>query len=310
MKLNLKISLLLLVLGGAVLISYVLRLDALVLFLLPHSVDRPSDVAGFQLSGYRVSIDAKPLPGLTDASGLTYHAPTNTLFAVLNQEPLIIQLSLSGDILRKIRVDGAADMEDITHVRDQIFVLVDESKNRMFMVDLSQADSRGGLAAVRKISLGFDKNVNRNFEGVSWDAVNGRLLVAKEKEPKRLLEIRGFADIDSCNSIEIRDIGESYPRLVALRDLAAVSFHEPSSHLLVLSEESKLILEFDGKGRHVSSLLMWRGFHGIQHTVPQPEGLAVGPDDTLYVISEPNLFYVFKPSNPTDKNRLETQPAF
>ena len=37
-----------------------------------------------------------------------------------------------------------------------------------------------------------------------------------------------------------------------------------------------------------------KGRHGLQKTVPQAEGIAVDDDGTLYIVSEPNLFYVFK----------------
>ena len=283
-------------LGAVILIGYIARLDSLALFLLQHFADQPSKNRSFQLSSYRVSIEAKPLPGLTDASGLTYHAPSKTLFAVLNHESLIVQLSLSGEILRKIRVEGAADMEDITHVRDLTFVLADEYHNRLYLVDLEKAGASIDARFARQAELAFDKNGNKNFEGVAWDQKNQRLLVVKEKNPKRLLEIRGFVDPEKYKTIRIHDLGQSYPLLAGLRDMAAVNFHEPSGHLLVLSEESKLIKEFDREGNYLSSLLLWRGFHGIRHSIPQPEGIAVGPDNSLYVISEPNLFYVFSPS--------------
>jgi uncharacterized protein YjiK len=34
--------------------------------------------------------------------------------------------------------------------------------------------------------------------------------------------------------------------------------------------------------------------HGLSRRVPQAEGLAVGPDGAIYVLSEPNLFYRFE----------------
>ena len=296
MRFHIKASVLLFIIGALLLTAYAFRLESLALFLWPSAKAHSSNTGGLQLSGYQVSIDAKPLPGLTDASGLTYHAPSNTLFAVLNQEPVIVQLSLEGEILQKIRVEGVTDMEDIAHIRDQMFVLVDEHQNRLFLVDLTRAKGHFDVRGSNQIALGFDRNGNKNFEGVSWDHDNHRLIVAKERDPKRLLEIRGFVGSDQGNSLEIRNLGDDYPSITALRDLAAVHVHRPTGHLLVLSEESKLIKEFDNTGQHLSSLLLWSGFHGIEHNVPQPEGITVGPDNSLYVISEPNLFYVFTPS--------------
>ncbi|MDS4015595.1 MAG: SdiA-regulated domain-containing protein, partial [Candidatus Accumulibacter sp.] len=36
-----------------------------------------------------------------------------------------------------------------------------------------------------------------------------------------------------------------------------------------------------------------RGRHGLKADVPQAEGVALDDRGTLYLVSEPNLFYVF-----------------
>jgi uncharacterized protein YjiK len=42
-----------------------------------------------------------------------------------------------------------------------------------------------------------------------------------------------------------------------------------------------------------------KGRQGLQKTVPQAEGIAMDDDGTMYLVSEPNLFYVFKkPAQP------------
>jgi uncharacterized protein YjiK len=69
--------------------------------------------------------------------------------------------------------------------------------------------------------------------------------------------------------------------------------------LLALSDESGLILELDLAGEPISSLLLWRGLHGLKRRVPQAEGLALDDRGVLYLVSEPNLFYRFaKPEPP------------
>ena len=79
-----------------------------------------------------------------------------------------------------------------------------------------------------------------------------------------------------------------------MSDLSSLTLHEPTSHLLLLSDESALVVEYAADGRPISLMPLWRGFHGLQRKVPQPEGLAVGPDGAIYVVSEPNLFYRFE----------------
>jgi len=48
-------------------------------------------------------------------------------------------------------------------------------------------------------------------------------------------------------------------------------------------------------------MLLWNGFHGLSKAVPQAEEIAIGPDKKIYIISEPNLLYVF---SPPEANRL------
>jgi uncharacterized protein YjiK len=256
------------------------------------------EASKFQLENYRVIIDRKRIPGLSDASGLTFHAPTGTLFSVLNDEPTIIQLSPQGELLRKIRVEGVSDMEGITHVSNNQFLVVEESKNRLILIEIGEADTID-VNDQPKLTLGFENVPNKSFEGISWDAKNERILIVNEKKPKRLVEIRGLLKSaeDAGAEIAISDVWRDKPGFMrAFRDLASLTYHEDSGHLLLLSEESKLIKEFDNHGEALSAMLLWKGFHGLESTVPQAEGIAIGSDRAIYIISEPNLFYVFRPS--------------
>jgi uncharacterized protein YjiK len=79
-----------------------------------------------------------------------------------------------------------------------------------------------------------------------------------------------------------------------MRDLSSVTFHSDTGHLLLLSDESRLIKEYDEDGKALRALALWKGFHGLKAHVPQADGIAVGPDKSIYIMSEPNLFYVFK----------------
>lgn len=81
----------------------------------------------------------------------------------------------------------------------------------------------------------------------------------------------------------------------AMRDLSSVNYLSKSGHMLLLSEESKLIKEFDENAIPIGALSLWRGFHGLSQSVPQAEGITIDVNDNIYIISEPNLFYVFSP---------------
>ena len=76
--------------------------------------------------------------------------------------------------------------------------------------------------------------------------------------------------------------------------MSSLQYDERSGHLLALSDESRLILELDVDGRPLSTMSLSKGRQGLQKTVPQAEGIAMDDDGTMYLVSEPNLFYVFK----------------
>lgn len=280
--------------------GYVFRLDALLWY---HWHNRQAgsqlSTGALKLGHYQVEVDGHAIDGLDDASGLTYNTETDTLFTVLNQSPYIVELGVNGQVLRKIRVEGVGDMEGITHVAGDRFVIADEGDNRLIEVSLPPGIASIATDNARQLRLGLDRDGNKNIEGVSWDGVNQRLLVVKEKQPKRLMEIRGFIDPApaSASNLSIVNLDATQRAMRAMRDLSSVTYHDDSGHLLLLSDESRLIKEYDREGRAISALALWKGFHGLRRHVPQAEGIAVGPDRRIYIMSEPNLLYVFRPTS-------------
>lgn len=289
-----------LVLISILLTAYLWRLESIGWYLWHNHISPNTTSSEFHLANYTAGVNAKPLPGLDDASGLTYHTPSNTLFTVLNQEPKIVQLSTDGEILNTIEVIGVKDMEGITHVHGNQFIIVEESKNWLILVELNENQKTIDASKLPQLTLSVDlTDRNKNFEGITWDESNNRILVVKERNPKQLLEIKGFVNADGntqSQNVSIQDLTHIYPFLHSMRDLASITFHDESGHLVLLSEESKLIKEYNREGQAVSAMLLWKGFHGLSKAVPQAEGIAIGPDKKIYIISEPNLLYVFSPT--------------
>lgn len=279
---------------------YLFRIDALLWYYWHNS--KQTNIAAtssLRLKDYHVEIDGLAIPELSDASDLTYNPATDTLFTVLNQSPYIVELSKRGEVLRKIFVEDVGDMEGITHVADNRFVIADEGDNRLIKIELPHDGDIVQTRDAAQLKLGMDARGNQNIEGVSWDSHQRRLLVVKEKNPKRLMEVRGFIDLkpDEPANLSILNLDTSKKAVRAMRDLSSVAYHDDSGHLLLLSDESRLLKEYDRQGRAIGAMALWKGFHGLRRHVPQAEGIAVGPDNRIYIMSEPNLLYVFKPVN-------------
>lgn len=279
---------------------YHIKAEALLLHLFnSYVLHQRYQGTALNLGQYRVEIEAKMVEGIEDdLSGLTYNTETDTLFSVLNGQPLVVELDRTGRLLRKISVQGVRDMEGITHVEGNRFVVVDESDQRLVLLEIGDDTEIIDASTAPQLRLGITArgNNNKDFEGVSWDEVNRRLLVVKERDPISIFEITGFVDNPQPNMMDFSKITPRKFGNIRLRDFSSITYHDASGHLVLLSDESRMVAEYDFAGKAVSALALWRGFHGLTRSVPQAEGVAIGPDQRVYIVSEPNLFYVFRPT--------------
>ncbi|HSC83142.1 MAG TPA: SdiA-regulated domain-containing protein, partial [Pseudomonas sp.] len=164
-----------------------------------------------------------------------------------------------------------------------------------YRVHLSEDTTFVDSADTEQFSLGIGRNGNKGFEGLAYDAVNHRLFAAKERDPVQIYEIHGFPhnNPDKPFAVHVVDDPERDAGLF-VRDLSSLQYDEHTNHLLALSDESSLVLELNADGRPISALSLLGGQNGLKQNVPQAEGVALDDAGTLYLVSEPNLFYVFK----------------
>ena len=248
------------------------------------------------LDRYKVVIEARPVEGLrADISALTYDPDRNSLYTVTNKNPELIELSLDGRILRRVPLVGFGDPEAVEYVGPGSFVITDEREQRLILVRLNDATRFLDAKDAEQLTLGIGLNGNKGFEGLAYDLGGKRLFVAKERDPMLIYEVHGFPhdNPEQPYAVHVVQDRKRDSRLF-VRDLSSLQFDERSGHLLALSDESRLVLELDVKGKPLSSLSLRKGFAGLQASVPQAEGIALDDAGTLYVVSEPNLFYVFK----------------
>lgn len=245
------------------------------------------------LPDYRVTVEAQVIDGLSDdVSALTYDPDRRSLFTVTNQRAELIELSLAGKILRRMPLTGFGDAEAVEYISPGIYVISDERAQRLFKVHVDENTRWLDAADSEQLSLGLGLNGNKGFEGLAYDSQGRRLFVAKERDPLRILEITGFPGDEQRLNLQVTD-DQRRDRGLFVRDLSSLQFDERSGHLLALSDESRLVIELDLDGRPISTLSLLRGMHGLKRSVPQAEGLAMDEQGTLYLVSEPNLFYVF-----------------
>ncbi|MDG1579548.1 SdiA-regulated domain-containing protein [Pseudomonas sp. GOM6] len=248
------------------------------------------------LPDYVATLQAQPIEGLDDdVSALTYDPDRRSLFTVTNQKPHIVELSLDGRVLRKVPLVGFGDPEAIEYISRGIYVITDERLQRLVKVRLDDDTLFVDAAESQQLSLGIGLNGNKGFEGLAYDSQRQRLFVAKERDPVSIYEIHGFphTNPDKPFAVHVVDDPERDARLF-VRDLSSLQYDERSGHLMALSDESRLVLELNADGRPISALSLLGGRQGLEKSVPQAEGVAMDEQGRLYLVSEPNLFYVFE----------------
>ncbi|RON03678.1 DNA-binding protein [Pseudomonas brassicacearum] len=260
----------------------------------------PADGQSMALNDYQVVVEAKVIDRLSaDISALTFDPVRQSLFTVTNKNSELLELSLDGRILRRVTLIGFGDPEAVEFISADTYVIADEYQQRLIKIHLTDETEFLDAADSEQMTLGVHMSSNKGFEGLAYDSVGKRLFVAKERDPMLIYEVQGFAHYNPEKSYAVHVVNN--PRRDAglfVRDLSSLQYDKRSGHLLALSDESHLVLELDIDGRPLSTMSLNKGRQGLQKTVPQAEGIAMGDSGTMYLVSEPNLFYVFKKPQP------------
>lgn len=249
------------------------------------------------LGRYQVEIEALELEGVgDDLSALAYNHERNTLFGVLNGRPVLLEISLEGEVLRRVRIEGVRDMEGLAHIGGDRFVIAEERHQRLRIIELPDGVETLDVSDSPRLSMAIDDTGNKAFEGLSWDAREQQLMLVRERDPLRLLVVNGFVESNrDLLQIDVSERSALRGKDLFVSDLSAVEVDDVSGHLLLLSDESRMVVEYDDSGKPLSVLGLRRGFHGLKSTIPQAEGMAIDAERRLYIVSEPNLFYRFSP---------------
>ncbi len=269
--------------------------DRTLLWLKEQNVPVATRDASIWLPGYKVSVEGKPLAGLDDdeTSDLAYSPLTGTLFTVTGKLPMLVELSRTGEVLRRIALKGFANPEGVAVLENGNIAVTDERKRNLSIFTLTADTEELDIADAKPFDLGFPDAGNKGFEGIAWDPAQQRLLLGKERSPTAMFSLG--SDGQRLLDQELRPL-PSYG--LGMRNLSALSVDPRTGHILALSAQSRLLLELDEKGDPVSFISLIGGRSGLEQRIPRAEGVAMDEDGTIYMVSEPNLFYVFRKDEP------------
>ncbi|MHC8347260.1 SdiA-regulated domain-containing protein [Pseudomonas sp. RT6P73] len=242
------------------------------------------------LPDYRAVIDAKLLPGMEkdEASDLAYDPQTKTLFSVMGKNPFLVELTLQGDVLRKMPLVGWSNPEGVTVMGNGLLAIVDEREHMLSIVKVDADTRELNRDNFPKYDLGPSKDQNKAFEAIVYDPRNQQILLGEERPPAL------FSWKSDGSQILKGDKQKLANDELDIRNLSGLAIDPRTGHTLVLSADSHLLLELDEKGEQVSFMTLLGGFNGLKKTIPRAEGVTMDDAGNLYMVSEPNLFYRFE----------------
>ena len=214
---------------------------------------------------------------------------------MINNPEELVALGKDGTFMARYPLSGFSDVEGVTYLGDDLLVLAEERKQSLVIVPVPDRPGELLREDYASISLTLGEADNAGFEGVGYDRRGDRLFVVKEHSPRKLYEIQGIkASFNGQMNLNVIDRTAWIADIDMASDLSSVHFDERTGHLVLLSDEAKMLLELDAQGELVSFRSLWSGFAGLNDSVPQAEGVTFDARGDLYLVSEPNLFYSFE----------------
>ena len=228
---------------------------------------------------------------LDNASGLTFSPKTQSLFMVVDEPELVIELELEGRVKRTIPLRGFQDLEGITHVEGAAYAIVEERRGIIWLVQISEETSSIDYSRAVGLSSVVRAPWNDGIEGISYDSTNGLFYGVKEMNPRKIYSFPLLAV--KSKSLRVTHPWDMEKDSLGLRDLSGIYYHAETGRLLILSDESKCVVECTTQGREMGRLSLRAGSAGLVRDIPKPEGIAMDDRGRLYILSEPNLLYIF-----------------
>lgn len=257
--------------------------------------NRPEHRAdSFNLADYRLAYSRSISEIEDNLSGLSYWDERGELLAVLNRPPTVLTLNLDGHITAQYPLDGISDTEGIAYLGNGQIALSNEKHGKIVLAHLPEQPGTIDLRRAPTFALGPSDADNSGLEGVEYDRKHDLLYVVKEHSPKALYRLAGLCAAKpqcSFDGVQVEDLSHWLHAVDFVHDFSSVLVAPPLGHVILLSEQNQSLLELDDVGEPRS----YRPLNQFANelNIPQAEGITLGPNGSLYLVSEPNLFYVF-----------------
>lgn len=247
------------------------------------------------LSRYQVSasynLDTLSEMGL-EASAVTYARDRGSLFFVGDEGLGVVEISLTGQTLGKMNFNWTGtgstnnDAEGLTYLGNGVLVVAEERLQDAFKFNYVAGGSVT-LANAEFVSIGSTVG-NVGTEGISYDPRNGSFVSVKQDGPVALLaggltfaQGGGVSSMSTLYSGTTSLFGvNSFSDVQTLSPIDALVGTAAADNLLILSLDSKKLIEINRSGQVLSSL----DLSGV--TNQAIEGVTVDEKGTIYLVAE------------------------
>lgn len=193
-----------------------------------------------------------------EPSGLALSFDKKSLWSVSDKNSQIYNISLSGHIIRQIKID-ANDLEGICVLNDSLLAVVSEETNELLIVDYNGKVNK-------RYPVILNGNTKFGLEGITYNDNLHHYYLVKEKSPSLLIDVD-----NNLNDITMKDLNFS-------QDLSGIEYDNVENILWILSDESQTISKCDLEGN------VRQSFH---FNLSKPEGIAINYETNLiYVVSD------------------------
>ncbi len=232
----------------------------------------------------------------SEFSGSDVHPLTGELLVVmrgagmLSNQHGIQYYTPEGVYIRHVRLTGFHDLEGICVV-DPVsnhIAVVEELLNAITILTVETNTTTLDKSEGRTLEMGLGNLGNNGIEGIAWDAVRSCFYAVKEWFPIAVYRVTDLGGTNSLTEV----LFDAPARLGALCiDLSDIEYDVVTDRLLILSDESQVVVETDLDGNVLGTLPV---------PLNQPEGLSLSVSRReLYAIGEPNHYM-----------RWESRPAY
>ncbi|MBC7938874.1 MAG: SdiA-regulated domain-containing protein [Chitinophagaceae bacterium] len=230
-----------------------------------------------------------------EASAVTYARDRGTLFFVGDEGLGVVEISLTGQVIGSMAFNWAGtgssndDAEGLTYLGNGQLVVVDERPQIAYQFSYTAGGSVT-LANQPRASVGSTTgNVgNVGTEGISFDPRDGSFVTVKQDNP---LELRGgslsFSTGGGTSGMTTLFSGagslfgvDSFSDVQTLSPVTAFTGAPAADNLLILSLDSRRLIEINRQGQTLSSLSL----SGL--TSQAIEGVTIDERGVIYLVAE------------------------